>query len=105
MPGRTGNQLLTLTVGPAAAAPAITSPLVAAGKVGAAFTYQITASNRPSLFKAAGLPPGLSVSAASGKISGKPTVAGTFTVTLQAANAAGTGSATLTLTIARKSPR
>jgi hypothetical protein len=99
----TGNQLLTLTIRAAAAAPAITSPLAAAGRVGVPFTYQITASNRPSLFGATGLPPGLSVAPKTGRISGKPTLAGTFDVTIRATNSTGTGTAALILTIARKS--
>ena len=46
-----------------------------------------------------GLPAGLSVNAA-GLISGTPAAAGTSSVTLSATNSGGTGSATLTLTVA-----
>lgn len=79
--------------------PQITSPLNATGMVGAPFTYAITASNNPSVFSASGLPAGLLVDSASGIISGTPASVGTSTITLNAANLSGTGSAELTLTI------
>jgi hypothetical protein len=82
------------------APPAITSSSMASGTVGVAFSYQITASNGPTSFNATGLPAGLSVNTASGLISGTPTAAGSFSVTLSATNSAGTGSATLALSIA-----
>ncbi|MGA8223694.1 MAG: DUF4038 domain-containing protein, partial [Candidatus Acidiferrales bacterium] len=80
-------------------APAITSATTASGKVGSAFSYQITATNTPTSYGATGLPAGLSVSTTTGLISGTPTAAGTSTVTLSATNGSGTGNATLTLTI------
>jgi hypothetical protein len=84
----------------AGAPPAITSPLTASGTVGVAFSYQITATNNPTSFNATGLPSGLSVNTANGFISGTPTAAGNFSVTISATNASGTGSATLALSIA-----
>jgi Domain of unknown function (DUF4082)/Putative Ig domain len=81
--------------------PAISSRLTASDTVGVAFSYQITASNNPTSFNAAGLPAGLSVNTTTGLISGTPTVAGNFNVTLNATNSGGTGSATLVLTIAQ----
>jgi hypothetical protein len=83
-----------------AAAPGITSSLSASGTNGSAFTYTITASNSPTSFGASGLPTGLSVSTGSGIISGTPTVHGSYSVTISATNAAGSGSATLSLIIA-----
>ena len=94
----TGTGALTLTINPAAI-PVITSSSNATGTVGAAFSYQITATNNPTSFNATGLPAGLTVNTSSGVISGTPTTAGTSTVALSATNANGTGTSTLTLTI------
>lgn len=79
--------------------PVITSATSAAGDAGAPFSYQITASNDPDDFDALGLPAGLSVSHVTGLISGTPTVAGVFDVTIAASNAAGEGIASLALTL------
>lgn len=69
------------------AAPSITSPLNAAGQVGAAFAYTITATNSPTSFNAMGLPAGLSVTPATGQIFGTPSFSGNFTINISAANA------------------
>jgi Protein of unknown function (DUF4038)/Putative collagen-binding domain of a collagenase/Putative Ig domain len=86
------------------APPAITSGLSANGMVGTAFTYQITATNTPTSYGAAGLPAGLSVNTATGLISGTPAGLGTSSVTLSATNGTGTGDATLTLAISAAPP-
>jgi hypothetical protein len=80
-------------------APAITSAGSSSGTVSSAFSYQITASNSPTSFNATGLPAGLTVNTSNGLISGTPTAVGSFSVTISATNASGTGSATLALTI------
>ncbi len=103
--GGTGNASLVLTVSaPLPGAPAITSSLTASGTVGAAFSYQIAATNSPTGFAATGLPAGLAVNTVSGLISGAPTVAGTSNVTLSATNSGGTGSASLVLTVSAAVP-
>lgn len=79
--------------------PVITSVVTASGVVGQAFSYQITATNIPTSFGATGLPAGLAIDMATGLISGIPSASGSFSVNLSATNSAGTGNATLALTI------
>jgi hypothetical protein len=79
--------------------PVISSSLTATGTVGTPFSYQITASGSPTSFGAATLPAGLILNSTSGAITGTPTGAGTSNVTISATNSAGTGSATLVITL------
>jgi hypothetical protein len=97
----TGSATLTLTISAAGAAPTITSAATASGTIGSAFSYQITATNSPTSFNAVGLPSGLTVNGSTGLISGTPAsgTAGNYSVYISATNAAGTGYATLTITI------
>jgi|CXWL01.1.fsa_nt_gi hypothetical protein len=70
----------------------------------AGFSQSIAATdtNGISTYGASGLPTGLSVASGTGLISGTPTQAGSFGVTISATDPAGnTGSATLNLTIAQ----
>ena len=108
-PGGTGTATLTLEVtnsAPAAplAAPVIDSDASTQGLVGTAFSYSLYASASVTSYTAANLPPGLSLNASTGAITGTPTNAGTYTVPVAATNATGTGSATLTLNIAATPP-
>src|SRR5438128_1260104 len=98
----TGSATLTLTIKPPP--PVITSATTASGTVGIAFSYQTTATNNPPIFNATGLPAGLTVNTSTGLISGTPTTAGTYSVTISATNSGGTGSATLTLTVVNPPP-
>ena len=91
------NAIIAYLGGGGGPAPVITSATTATGTVGRAFSYQITASNGPTSYNAAGLPAGLSVNTGSGLISGTPTTVGTNSVTISASNASGTGTAALTL--------
>src|SRR5437762_568736 len=108
--------------------PVITSPLAEIGNVAVPFNYQITATNganqyrriKPNEYRvvvlpapgsapldisgygASGLPPGLTLKrngAGAGVISGSPTQAGTYNVTISATNSSGTATATLVITI------
>jgi hypothetical protein len=96
--GGTGSATLTLVI--SAGAPTITSATTASGTAESAFLYQITATSSPTSYGATGLPVGLTINTSTGLISGTPTSGGTSTVTIKATNAGGSGSATLTLTIA-----
>ncbi len=94
-----GSITVTTAPPPPPSAPSVTSSQNATGTVGTAFSYQITASNSPTSFNAAGLPAGLSINTTTGLISGTPTAAGTSSITLSATNAGGTGTRLLTLTV------
>ena len=97
-----GSATLTLTI--TQSTPVITSATTAGCTVGATFSYQIAASGSPTSFGVQGLPGGLSVNSSTGLVSGTPKIAGKFTLTLNAYNNAGKGSAALTLTIAQSAP-
>jgi len=81
------------------APPVITSPTTAPGSVGAPFAYATIASGATS-YAAIGVPPGLTLNATTGVISGVPTTAGSNSVTITATNSAGSGTATVAMTIA-----
>lgn len=100
--GGTGTATLTFTIVPAP--PVITSATTKTAQVGAAFSYQITATNSPTSYGATGLPAGLSVSSSTGAITGTPTATGSSNVTISASNAGGTGTATLAITITVQTP-
>jgi fibronectin type 3 domain-containing protein len=89
--------------------PAIISSTTVTATSDSAFNYQITATNEPTSFNATGpnggaLPAGLSINTANGLISGTPTVAGTYQITLTASNNLGTSTSTITVTIAPAVP-
>src|SRR5256886_15785796 len=83
----------------AAPKPSITSPTTDCGTTGVPYSYQITADQAINTWGAAPLPGGLTVNTTTGLISGTPTTAGTYSITLGASNGNGAGTATLTLTI------
>jgi hypothetical protein len=84
--------------------PVITSSLSAVGTINQAFSYQIVASGSPTNYNAVVLPAGLNINRNTGLISGTPTAIGTNSVTISAINSAGTGTATLVITIGATAP-
>jgi subtilase family serine protease len=82
----------------------VTSPGNQTGTVGTAASLQIKATDSASgqtlTYSATGLPTGVSISSTSGLISGTPTTAGTYSVTVTATDTTGaTGSASFTWTV------
>jgi Putative Ig domain len=82
----------------------VTSPGSQTGTVGTAASLQITATDSASgqtlTYSATGLPTGLSINSSSGLISGTPSAAGTYSVTVTAKDTTGaSGSASFTWTI------
>jgi hypothetical protein len=82
----------------------VSNPGNQSGTVGTAASVQIDATDSGGAalsYTASGLPPGLSINSSSGLISGTPTSAGTYTVTVNASDTTGaSGSTTFTWTIA-----
>lgn len=77
----------------------ITSSLSAVAFLGQPFSFTVTGANTPLGFTASGLPPGLAFNSSSGLISGTPTLAGNFQVTLTASNHVGIGGSVLSIAV------
>ena len=90
-------------------APVITTPAAQSTKAGAAVSLAVIASDPdggPLTFSATGLPTGLSIATATGVISGTPTTAGTYSVTVTATDTiALSASATFAWTITGGQPK
>jgi hypothetical protein len=102
----TGHKSVTFTI--SSTTPVITSPLTLSGTVGSPITPTQVVSTplatlpsveMYSVDPSTPLPFGLSINSTTGIISGTPTTAGTYSVTLQADNGLGQGTGPLVITI------
>jgi len=100
--GGTGTEILTITINPSL--PILSSAATATGTIGLPFTYSIVATNSPTSYSAINLPAGLTIDTSTGVISGTPTTQQTSTITIEATNAGGTGTAIVLITINPPSP-
>jgi alpha-tubulin suppressor-like RCC1 family protein len=94
------DHVLVLTqTEPSVAVPNIAMPRYLPAPPNFTFSTRIVAQNTPGAYGASGLPPGLSVNATTGIISGTPTMPGAYPVTLSATNGNGTGWHALTMIV------
>jgi hypothetical protein len=94
--------------------PTVTSPATASGSVGAPFTYQIAATNKPTHYfvtapgakgtipPASSLRAGLTYDRATGLLRGTPKAAGTYPLQIAAMNEIGIVGSLITLTVKDK---
>ncbi|MBL8211354.1 MAG: putative Ig domain-containing protein [Bryobacterales bacterium] len=101
--GATDTKPLALTIVPASATPQITTTSLPAGTVGTAYNQTLngTGGQTPYAWSLTGNPPpGLTLNATTGALTGTPTQAGTYSLQVQLRDAANvTANATLGLTI------
>ena len=88
-PNGTATETLVLTLNPNAGAPVLSAATVFAA-LGQPLNYTIPVTGAATSFTATGLPGWASLNTSTGVITGTPTLAATASVTLRAANSAGT---------------
>jgi formylglycine-generating enzyme required for sulfatase activity len=101
----TDTKSLSITIDTAAGgtAPKISTTTLQSGTVGTAYNQKLAATGGTSItwsIDSGTLPTGLTLAETTGAITGTPTTAGTFTFTVNAANAAGDDTKELSITIA-----
>ena len=86
--------------------PVLSGAAAVTGPAGIPLSYAITADTSVSTYSVSvgTLPPGMTLNPATGIISGTPTSAGSYPVTIQATNAAGSGTLAVTFTITPSFP-
>ncbi|MFM8983398.1 MAG: putative Ig domain-containing protein, partial [Spartobacteria bacterium] len=77
----------------------VVAPASPVGFTGIFLSHQINATNSPTGYSASGLPPGLTLNASTGVVSGIPTTEGNFTANLSATNPTATANSTATFAI------
>jgi hypothetical protein len=79
--------------------PVVDSVAQTNGSAGTPFSFTVMATQASATFSALGLPPGLTINATTGVISGMPTATGTYQVFLTASGPGGTSISSLVITI------
>ncbi len=79
--------------------PRLTSSNSSGAQIGNNFLFQITASNHPTSFSAAGLPAGLTLDPATGLISGVATLSGNYVIFVTAHGSVGDATGYITMTV------
>lgn len=93
-----------LTVHAGYQVPVVNPPAFGTTTVGAPYSYTVSATNYPKIFVISGLPKGLTYAAATGVISGRPTVTGVFNIQVKASNKGGVSTAVTTPLIVKALP-
>ncbi|MES2573213.1 MAG: putative Ig domain-containing protein, partial [Verrucomicrobiota bacterium] len=86
-------------------APRITSAIAVKAVESMPFKYTITANPKASYYSASGLPPGISLNASTGILSGIPTTSGTYPVTVGASDSWGSVDAKVSITVGKTLPQ
>ena len=97
----TDSKTYTLTISAAGVKPSITTDSLPNGQAGKSYSATLSADGTaPITWTASGLPSGVSLNTSAGRLSGTPSRAGTYRITITARNSYGTASKTFTVTIA-----